>query len=141
MNTRSVNLYVPALGRLLMATIFLMSGLSKLADPAGTIAYIRGAGAPLPTVAYGGALTVELAGGILLVLGYQTRAVAAVMAGFSVAAAVLFHSNVGDLNQMIHFTKNVAIAGGFLQVIAFGAGGLSLDALLARHNAQAPQAA
>jgi putative oxidoreductase len=54
-------------------------------------------------------------------------AVASVLAVFTVLAAVIFHSAFGDQNQMIHFLKNIAIAGGLLQVVAFGAGGFSLD--------------
>lgn len=71
---------------------------------------------------------VEIGGGLALVLGYRTRFAAAVLAIFSFVAALFFHSNFADQNQMIHFFKNVAIGGGLLQVSAFGAGRLSLDA-------------
>jgi putative oxidoreductase len=120
--------YLPAFGRLLLATIFLMSGLGKVAAPAATIAYIASTGAPLPTVGYAIAVVVELGGGLLILLGYKTRLAAAAMAVFAVATAFLFHHAFGDQNQMIHFLKNIAIAGGFLQVAAFGAGSFSLDA-------------
>jgi len=65
---------------------------------------------------------------LLLLLGFQAKPVAAVLALFSVAAAILFHNNLADQNQVIHFIKNVAIAGGLLQVAAAGAGRLSFDA-------------
>ncbi|MEY9325477.1 DoxX family protein [Sinorhizobium fredii] len=115
------------IGRLLLAAIFLSSGFEKLADPTGTIGYIAAANLPLPSVGYAIALVVEIGGGILLVLGYQTRWAALVLAVFSLASALGFHTDFADQNQMIHFMKNLAIAGGFLQIVAFGAGGFSLD--------------
>jgi putative oxidoreductase len=120
--------YLPALGRLLIALIFLMSGLSKIAAPSGSIAYIASAGLPLPLAGYIMAVIVEVGGGLLLVLGYQTRLAALVLAVFSVAAAICFHHNFADQNQMINFMKNIAMAGGLLQIVAFGAGAFSLDA-------------
>jgi putative oxidoreductase len=128
----TVSPIVPALGRLLLAAIFLMSGLGKLADPAATAAYIASKGLPLPELAAWGASAVEVFGGLLLISGFQTRLAALALAGFTVAAAVLFHAEFGDRNQMIHFLKNIAIVGGLLQVVAFGAGAFSLDAWRSR---------
>ena len=116
-----------AAGRVLLAAIFLISGLGKLADPAGTQADIAAAGLPAPLLAYLAAVAVEVGGGVLLVVGYHTRVVAIAIAGFSLVAALAFHNNFADMNQMIHFLKNVAMAGGLLQVAAFGAGSFSLD--------------
>jgi putative oxidoreductase len=73
------------------------------------------------------AIIVELGGGLALVVGFRTRFVAAVLAAFSIAAALSFHTNFADQNQMIHFLKNVMITGGLLQIVAFGAGALSID--------------
>jgi putative oxidoreductase len=129
MKTSIQTSYLPLAARLLLAPLFLLSGVAKLADPSGTIAYIASTGASLPELGYAIALAVEVGGGALLLLGFKTRAVAGAMALFSVGAAVLFHSNFTDQNQMIHFMKNVAIAGGMLQLVAFGAGGFSLDAI------------
>ncbi len=123
----SVQRYLPVLGRVLLAVLFVMSGIGKAADPAGTIGYIQSAGLPLPNIAYGIALAVELVGGILLIVGYRTRLVALILAVFTVAAAIGFHAHFADQNQMIHFMKNIAITGGLLQVVAFGAGAFSLD--------------
>lgn len=120
--------YVATVGRLLLAAIFLISGFGKLTAAAGTIGYIAQAGLPMPTLAYAVALLVELGGGLLLVVGYQARLVAAALAVFSLSTAVAFHGDFGDQNQMIHFLKNIAIAGGLLQVVAFGAGSFSVDA-------------
>ena len=119
--------YLPALGRLLIALIFILSGLSKIAAPANTIAYIQSAGAPLAPAAFAVAVIVEVIGGLALLVGFQTRLTAAGLAIFTLAAAILFHNNMADQNQMIHFLKNVAITGGLLQVVAFGAGAFSLD--------------
>ncbi|WP_413988275.1 DoxX family protein [Labrys okinawensis] len=124
--------YTPLLGRVLIAVIFVLSGFSKLTAPAATAGYIASAGLPLPYAGVALAIVVELIGGILLVVGYQTRIVALIMALFAVATAVFFHSNLADQNMFIHFFKNIAMAGGLLQVVAFGAGSLSLDASLAR---------
>ena len=123
----SANGVLPLIARVSIAAIFLLSGLSKLAAPAGTIGYIASAGLPLPEVGYATALLVEIVGGLLLVVGYRTRVVAAALALFTVAAAVFFHNALGDQNQLIHFFKNIAIAGGLLQVVAYGAGRLSFD--------------
>ncbi|MDT3377777.1 DoxX family protein [Labrys portucalensis] len=126
--------YTPLLGRVLIAAIFLLSGFGKLTAPAATAGYIAAAGLPLPYLGVILAILVELVGGILLIVGYQTRLVALAMAVFSVAAAAFFHNNLGDQNQFIHFFKNIAMAGGLLQVVAFGAGSLSVDAALNRKN-------
>ena len=119
--------YLPFAGRLLIGLPFAMSGLSKLAAIGPTTDMIRAAGLPLPPMALAVAVTVEVGGGLLLVAGFQTRIVAAVLALFALATAFSFHSNFADQNQMIHFLKNVMMAGGLLQIVAFGAGALSVD--------------
>ena len=121
-----------AVGRFMIAAIFLLSGFGKLADPAGTIAYISSAGLPLPQLAYATAVAVELLGGALLVIGYRTRIAAWALAIFTVAAAFGFHLQFADQNQFLHFFKNLAMAGGLLQIAAFGAGALSVDGHVAR---------
>jgi len=115
-------------GRILIAAIFLLSGVSKVTQPAATIGYIASAGLPIPSLAFAGAVLAELGGGIALVLGYRTRLVALALALFSILAALAFHSSLSDQNQFIHFFKNLAMAGGLLQVAALGAGRFSLDA-------------
>lgn len=119
---------VPLVGRIFMAAIFLISGLGKLAAPAGTIGYITSAGLPFPQLGLAIAVFVEVVGGIALIAGYRTRIVAAVLAVFCVATAFSFHFSLADQNQFIHFFKNIAMVGGLLQVVAFGAGRFSLDA-------------
>ena len=119
---------VALVGRVLLAAIFILSGASKLAQPGPMIAYVEAAGLPFPQLALLGAALVELAGGAALVLGYRTRIAAMVLALFSLATALAFHSALTDQNQFIHFFKNVAMAGGLLQVVAFGGGRYSFDA-------------
>jgi putative oxidoreductase len=126
-NTMDATRYLPFLGRLLLGLPFAMSGFGKLAAYGKTTAMIAAAGLPVPPLAYAVAVIVELGGGLLLVAGYQVRAAALVLAVFSIAAASSFHNNFADQNQMIHFLKDVMMAGGLLQITAFGAGAFSLD--------------
>ncbi len=123
--TPNATRYLPFAGRLLIGLPFAMSGLGKLAAYGPTVGMIGAAGLPLPPLAY--AVAVELGGGLLLVAGWHARAVAAVLALFALATAVSFHTALADQNQMIHFLKNVMMAGGLLQIVHFGAGALSLD--------------
>jgi putative oxidoreductase len=121
------NRYLPFVGRLLIGLPFAMSGFSKLAAYGQTTAMIAAVGLPVPPLAYAMAVAIELGGGLLLIAGFQTRIVATALALFSIATAVSFHNNFADQNQMIHFLKNVMMAGGLLQIVAFGAGAISLD--------------
>lgn len=116
------------LGRVLLSTIFILSGVSKLTAPAMMIGYIGSVGLPFPQLALAAAILIEIGGGVALIAGYRTRTVAAALALFSVLTALIFHSALADQNQFIHFFKNLAMAGGLLQVVAFGAGRFSLDA-------------
>ena len=121
--------YTDLVGRVLIAVIFLLSGWSKIAGYAGTQAYMQSAGVPgalLPVV-----ILVELAGGVAIVAGLYTRLTALILAGFSVLAALLFH-NGPDLIQHVMFLKNLGLAGGFLFLVANGAGRLSVDHALQR---------
>ena len=119
--------YLPFAGRVLIGLPFALSGLGKLGAYGLTTQMIGAAGLPLPPLAFAVAVATELGGGLLLIAGFKTRLVAAVLLLFSLATAVSFHSNFADQNQMIHFLKNVMIAGGLLQIVAFGAGALSID--------------
>jgi putative oxidoreductase len=119
--------YLPFAGRLMIGLPFAMSGLSKLGAYSATTGMISAAGLPVPALAFAVAVAVELGGGLLLIAGYRARYVAAALALFSLATALSFHSNFADQNQMIHFLKNVMMAGGLLQIAAFGAGALSID--------------
>jgi putative oxidoreductase len=88
---------------------------------------IAAVGLPIPPLAYAVAVALELGGGLLLIASYRARPIATALALFCMATAFSFHNNFADKNQMIHFFKNVMLAGGLLQIAAFGAGRLSLD--------------
>jgi putative oxidoreductase len=117
----------PAAGRVMISALFLLSGVSKVTAPAMTIGYIQSVGLPAPALAFVLSAAVELLGGLALLLGFRTRITASALFVFTVATAALFHTNLADQNQFIHFFKNVAIAGGLLNVLAFGGGRISLD--------------
>ncbi|WP_029147486.1 DoxX family protein [Methylophilus sp. 5] len=119
--------WVSFLGRVLLSLIFIVSGIAKIMDPAGTIAYIQSAHLPLPHLAYFVALVVELGLGIALLIGFKAQLAAAGIAMFTFVTALMFHSNMADPLQVIMFLKNTTIIGGLLVVIAFGPGGYSVD--------------
>jgi putative oxidoreductase len=120
--------FLPLLGRILIGAPFVMSGLGKLAAYSATVGYIAAMGLPVPPLAFVIAVLTELGGGLLLLSGYRARFVSVAMAVFCVVTAIFFHHNFADQNQMIHFLKNVMMAGGLLQITYFGAGAFSLDA-------------
>jgi putative oxidoreductase len=123
---KAMSKYVDLLARILMAAIFVMAGISKISGYAGTQSYMASQGVPgmlLPLV-----IALELGGGLLLIAGWKTRYIAFALAGFSIIAGVIFHSNFSDHTQSIMFMKNLAMAGGLLLLSVHGAGGLSLDA-------------
>jgi putative oxidoreductase len=127
--------YLPFAGRLLIGLPFAMSGLGKLAAYGPTTEMIGAVGLPVPPLAFAVAVAVELGGGLLLIAGFRVRLIAIALALFSLATAASFHSNFADQNQMIHFLKNIMIAGGLLQIAAFGAGAISIDNRLSKGRA------
>ena len=108
------------------ASIFLLSGLSKLGALTGTQAYMEAMHVPgvllWPTILF------EVGAAALIMVGYQTRVVAALLAGFSLVTGAIFHSHFSDQIQMIMFLKNVSMAGGLVLLAAVGAGRFSIDA-------------
>jgi putative oxidoreductase len=123
------NLSNPAalVGRILMSIIFILGGIEKLSGFSGTAGYMAHEGLPIPVLATIVAIVVELGGGILVLVGFQTRWAGLLLAVWCIATALVAHTNFGDANQMIHFMKNVTMAGGFLQLFAFGGGAFSVD--------------
>ena len=135
LNATTVNAttrFLPFAGRLLIGGIFLMSGLGKLPAYTAMTAAISGAGLPFAPLGFAVALVVEIGLGLLLLVGYRVRPVALALAIWCVVTAIFFHSNFADQNMMIHFLKNLMIAGGLLQIVHFGAGAVSLDARAGR---------
>jgi len=117
--------YGSLVGRLLISIMFLMAGVSKISGYEGTQGYMEAMGVPgdlLPLV-----IAVEILGAVAIIIGYQTRIAAFLLAGFSILSAIIFHLNFDDQMQSIMFMKNIAIAGGFLFLVANGAGSVSID--------------
>ncbi|HEX9583009.1 MAG TPA: DoxX family protein [Gammaproteobacteria bacterium] len=117
--------YANPAGRVLISAMFVMAGLTKIGGYAGTQAYMESQGVPgmlLPLV-----ILLETGGGLAVIVGWQTRIFAFLLAGFCLLAALVFHLDFGDQMQSILFMKNLGLAGGFLFLVANGAGALSLD--------------
>ncbi|MGC1387231.1 MAG: DoxX family protein [Steroidobacteraceae bacterium] len=122
----SMKPYADLVGRVLIATVFVLAGWGKISAYAGTQVYMQSAGVPgalLPLV-----ILLELGGGIAIVIGFYTRTVALLLAGFSIIAGALFHGGSSDQMQQIMLLKDLGLAGGFLFLVANGAGRLSIDA-------------
>jgi putative oxidoreductase len=112
-------------GRVLMAIIFIVAGLGKIGGIEGTQGYMEMMGVPgiliYPTIA------LEIFGGLAILIGFQTRIAAILLAGFSVLSGLLFHFDLSNQMEMNALMKNLAIAGGFLFLVVHGPGKLSLD--------------
>jgi len=127
------------IGRLAIVALFLPAGLSKLTGFAGTVGYIQSVGLPTPTAAAVLALVVEIVGGVALLVGYQTRIAAVVLAIFTFFATIFFHAYwAAPADQVfvaqLLFFKNVAVIGGLLVLAASGAGKFSIDGLKAKQK-------
>jgi len=128
----AVRIYGPLVGRILLALIFVISGFGKITGFEGTVGYIASKGLPLPQLGAVGATVVELVGGILLIIGWQTRWAATALFLYLIPTTLIFHpfwavEAAQQQMQQINFMKNLAIMGGMLYVMAFGAGSLSID--------------
>lgn len=113
--------------RLLMSLIFIISGWGKLTGYSGTLGYFTSIGLPLPALVTPLVVLIELGGGLALLFGFKARWAAAILALFSVASALIAHTNFADANQMNNFMKNLAMAGGYLLFVKYGAGSPSVD--------------
>jgi putative oxidoreductase len=119
-------------GRILLSLMFILAGLSKIGSYAGTQGFMESAGVPgalLPLV-----IALEVLGGLAVLLGWQARVASFLLAGFTLLSTLLFHFKLGDQMQYLLFMKNVAIAGGFLMIVANGAGAFSIDTILHRNR-------
>jgi putative oxidoreductase len=107
-----MNGIIQLVGRVLLALIFILAGIGKISDPAGTVGYMQSVG--LPGILLWPTIALEVLAGIAVAIGFKTRYAAFALALFSIAAAVIFHRNFADQMQMILFLKNLAMAGGLL---------------------------
>ena len=119
--------YFTFVGRVMLALPFIMSGLIKVPAYTGIVAEITRIGLPFAPLGWALAVFVEVFCSFALLIGFQTRIVAIILALWCIVTAVFFHNNFADQNQSIHFLKNVMMAGGLLQIAYFGAGVLGLD--------------
>jgi putative oxidoreductase len=115
------------IGRLFYSSLFVLFGYFKVTAYSGTVTYMAAKGLPAPSLFAVLAIVFELGGGILMLVGYQTRLVALALAVYTLVAALIAHTNFADTNQLIHFMKNMAIVGGSLAFFVSGAGAYSLD--------------
>ena len=125
MNAQGLSSLGDLAGRVLLASLFVIEALSKLSAYELAGKYMTAFGLPAQLLPL--AITIELAGGVMVALGWRTRIAAMMLAVFCLAAAVIFHNKFDDRNQLIHFEKDMALAGAFLILAARGAGRLSLD--------------
>ena len=116
---------VEILGRLLLSAIFLINGIGKIFNYEGTIQYMENFNVPSYLIIP--AITVEILFPILLIIGYYTKFSALVLSLFTLALAVIFHTDFSNQMQLMSFLKNIAIAGGFLIIFVYGPGKYSID--------------
>ena len=119
--------YLPPLARLLMSSLFIWDGILQLRDPVGAARYFASVHVPAPDVAIWISIAIHLLAGLALLVGFKSRWAAALLGLVCIGTAFGVHLPAGDTGNMVHFYKNLAMTGGFLYVIAFGAGGLSID--------------
>ncbi|MFN3546599.1 MAG: DoxX family protein [Mesorhizobium sp.] len=122
------NSVILLIGRILLSVMFIMSGLQKFGGIEGTAGYIGSVGLPAPVALAWLAAIFETVAGIAILVGFQTKIAALLLAAFCVFAGYVFHFQPEDQMQMISFMKNLTIAGGFLALYVSGPGSLSVDA-------------
>lgn len=120
-----MNGIVQLAGRIMLGLIFIMAGVGKITDPAGTIGYMQSVG--LPGILLWPTIALELLGGLAIAAGFKVRYVGLALAGFCIVTALVFHSNFAEQMQLILFMKNIAIAGGLMLLAVGGKTAYSLD--------------
>ena len=113
------------LGRVLLSTLFLVEGIGKISMQEDVIMYMEDYG--VPEILFVPATILEILFPLLLIIGYRTKWAASIMALFTFTVAIIFHTDFSEGMQMIFFLKDIAIAGGFMIIIAYGSGKISLD--------------
>ena len=112
-------------GRVLLSALFLIEGLGKISMQEDVILYMEDYG--VPGLLFLPATILEILFPLFLIVGYKTKWAASIMALFTLAVAIIFHTNFDEGVQMIFFLKDLAIAGGFMIIVAYGPGKISLD--------------
>lgn len=112
--------------RALMSAEFIFFGIMKTINTRAMQQYMEAGGVPGELIWV--AAAVQIVGGACVLLGFKTRVAAIVLAGFCLVATLLFHTNFADLGEVSDFAKDLATAGGFIFLFAYGAGAWSLDA-------------
>ena len=123
-------------GRILLGTLFLLSGLAKIGAYNATVGYMASMGVPgalLPLV-----ILTEVLGSLMLIIGFKTRIVAFLLGGYCGLTAIFFHHNFADQNQLTHFLKDLALSGAFLTLLVNGAGPLSVDRRMVHQKSPSP---
>ncbi|HXX72015.1 MAG TPA: DoxX family protein [Candidatus Acidoferrum sp.] len=131
---------VPLLGRILVSVVFILGGVGKIMGFSMEEGMVAAKHLPMPAVALGIALVIELIGGLAILLGVFTRWTAWILFLYLIPTTFLFHNfwaleGMDRIDNMIHFEKNLAIMGGLLFLATFGAGGLSIDSSRASQQA------
>jgi len=119
--------HIPLIARILLALIFIKSGIGKIMDPTGTQQYMAAYGMPLTGLFLVGAIIFEIFGSLSVLLGYKARLGAIALIIFLVPATLIFHTKLSDPLQMVMFMKNLAMLGGLLMVAYFRPGPISFD--------------
>ena len=113
------------IGRILISALFLLNGIFKISNYDGTIGWMESFG--MPGILIIPAIIVEIAGPVLIIIGYKTKLAAGLLSLFCIATAFIFHNDFANQMQLTSFLKNIALAGGFLILFVNGAKGFSLD--------------
>ena len=116
---------VEFIGRVLLSVLFLIEGIGKISVQENVVMYMEDYG--VPGILFIPAIVLEILFPIILIVGYRTRWAASIMALFTFAVAIIFHTDFSEGMQMIFFLKDLAIAGGFMIILVYGPGKISLD--------------
>lgn len=127
--------YGPLAARILIGGMFLFAAYGKVTNFAYMSGYVASGGLPMPNIILVLVIILEIVAGLSLVLGWRARRGGAALALFTLLATFIFHTQLSDPNQLLFFQKNLAIVGGLIYIVAYGAGPLSMDN---KRNAPAP---
>ena len=116
---------VELIGRILLSALFLIEGIGKISMQEDVVMYMENYG--IPGILFVPAVVLEILFPLLLIVGYRTKWAASIMALFTFTVAIIFHTDFSEGMQLVFFLKDIAIAGGFMIIVAYGPGKISLD--------------